>query len=303
MDDTWSTICLLVLWICCLHGIHGAPYPSSSNSAEPPGAMKVQNIIVCEGQKAYVSCSSIFDEITVMETMYGRKNPSICVHPSIPSSTVCQEQETQINAQIKGLCEGEHTCEVAANNEFMAKAGTTICPNVYKYLEIKYRCTPRTYYPNVDGGPDNSQSVSEVITAGAGGLGSSSSVSTVTSSSSSSTSVPEITVQEHENTQPVTTATSQASVTPIDTHNGKTPGNDITEEFSQPEGPTDVITETFPANTASSEPAEVNETFKKSETPTRPAESGDEPSEDESASGEGGEFEEQRDVVYDADRR
>lgn len=98
-----------------------------------------QNIIVCEGQKAYVSCSSIFDEITVMETMYGRKNPSICVHPSIPSSTVCQEQETQINAQIKGLCEGEHTCEVAANNEFMAKAGTTICPNVYKYLEIKYR--------------------------------------------------------------------------------------------------------------------------------------------------------------------
>ncbi len=94
---------------------------------------------MCEGQKAYVSCSSIFDEITVMETMYGRKNPSICVHPSIPSSTVCQEQETQINAQIKGLCEGEHTCEVAANNEFMAKAGTTICPNVYKYLEIKYR--------------------------------------------------------------------------------------------------------------------------------------------------------------------
>lgn len=134
-------------------------------------------------------------------------------------------------------------------------------------------------------------------------MGSSISASTVTSSSSSSTSVPEITVQEHENTQPVTTATSQASVTPIDTHNGSAPGNDITEEFSQPEGTTDVITETFPANTASSQPAEVNETFKKSETPMRPGQSGDEPSGEESASGDGGEFEEQRDVVYDEDSR
>ena len=96
-------------------------------------------LIVCEGQKAFVSCPSIFDEITVVETMYGRKDPSICVHQSIPSSTMCQEQETQINAQIRGLCEGEHTCEVAANNDLLAKAGTTICPNVYKYLDIKFR--------------------------------------------------------------------------------------------------------------------------------------------------------------------
>ena len=94
---------------------------------------------MCEGQKAYVSCPSIFDEIAVIETMYGRKDPSICVHPSIPSSTMCQEQEAQINAQIRGLCEGEHNCEVAANNDLLAKAGTTICPNVYKYLDIKFR--------------------------------------------------------------------------------------------------------------------------------------------------------------------
>ena len=124
------------------------------------------------------------------------------------------------------------------------------------------RCIPRTYYPNVDSGSESSQSVNEVITGGAEGMGSSTSVSTATSSSSSSTSVPEITVQEHESTQPVTTATSQASVTPIDTHKGTTPGNDITEEFTQPEGATDVITETFPARTASSQQAEVNETFK-----------------------------------------
>lgn len=94
---------------------------------------------MCEGQKAFVSCPSIFDEITVVGTMYGREDLSICVHPSIPSSTKCQEQETQINAQIRGLCEGEHTCEVAANNDLLAKAGTTICPNVYKYLDIKFR--------------------------------------------------------------------------------------------------------------------------------------------------------------------
>ena len=141
-----------------------------------------------------------------------------------------------------------------------------------------------------------------------GGVTSSTSVSTVTSSSSSSSSsslssVPEITVQEHEDSQPVTTATSQASVTPIDTHNTPEVGSDITEEFTQPQATTDVITETFPANTASSQTAEVNETYKKSETPMRPEESGEGPSDEQSASGEWNELEEQRDVIYDAEIR
>ena len=94
---------------------------------------------MCEGQKAFVSCQNIFDQIEIVETMYGRKDTSICVHPSIPSNTVCQEQEVQINHRIKGLCEEENVCEVAASNDFMARAGTTICPDVYKYLDIKYR--------------------------------------------------------------------------------------------------------------------------------------------------------------------
>ena len=71
--------------------------------------------------------------------MFGRKDKSICVHPSLPSNTECQEQELQVNAQIRGLCEGENDCEISAYNDFMAKAGTTICPNVYKYLHVKYR--------------------------------------------------------------------------------------------------------------------------------------------------------------------
>ena len=95
--------------------------------------------IVCEGQKAYVSCSSIFDQIEVVGTMYGRKDKSICVHPSIPSDMECQEQGTEVQEHIKEMCEGEHSCEVAANNNFMAKAGTVICPDVYKYLQIRYR--------------------------------------------------------------------------------------------------------------------------------------------------------------------
>lgn len=263
----------------------------------------MKNEVVCEGQKAYVQCPSPFDDLAIVETMYGRKDPKICVHPSIPSSAVCQEQETQVKAQIVGLCEGEHACEVAANNNFLAKAGTTICPDVYKYLEIKYRCTPRTYYPNVDSASENSQSVNEVITGGMGGVTSSTSVSTETSSSSSSSSVPEITVQEHENSQPITTATSQASVTPVDTHNTPAVGSDVTEEFTQPQATTDVITETFPANAASSQSAEVNETYKKSETPMRPEESGEEPSDEQSASGDWNEVEEQRDVIYDAEIR
>ena len=161
---------------------------------------------------------------------------------------------------------------------------------------FNFRCIPRTFYPNVDSGSENSQSVNEVLTTnGAGGLGASSVIST-SSSSSTSSSVPELTVQEHVKTEPVTTATSQASVTPISSHNES--GGDITEELSQAERTPEVITETFPGNSA-----EVNETFRKSDTPRRPEESGEEQSEEESGSGEWDGLDDQRDIVYDIDRR
>ena len=149
---------------------------------------------------------------------------------------------------------------------------------------------PRSSYSNVDGGSENGQTVSEVITTNGAGLSSSS----VTSSTSTSTysSVPEITVQEHVSTEPVTTATSQGSVTPIDTH------KDVTEEFTQSEGTSDVISETFPSNAGTSSPEEVNETYKKSETPPRPDEVEDgleEGEEEKSGSGELDGFDEEPD--------
>lgn len=140
--------------------------------------------------------------------------------------------------------------------------------------------------------------MSEVITTGgAVGLGSST-VASSSYSSSVSGAVPELTVKEHAKTQPVTTAISQASVIPIGSIGSSQ--YKISEEFSEP----DVVTETFPSNAASSQPAEeVNETFKKSHTPPRPDETGDERSGEESGSGEWDGFDDQRDIVYDDDKR
>ncbi|XP_068743026.1 uncharacterized protein [Montipora capricornis] len=284
-------------WACCLHEILSAPNPGSFMSAQPPSAMKVLNLIVCEGQKAYLSCRSIFDQIKIVETMYGRKSPSICVPPIASSNAMCQEEATQINHQIKDLCEGETDCEIAANNNFLAKAGTTICPDVYKYLDVKYRCIPRSADFSEDSASEtseNSQSVSEVIASNGGeSLGSSSFYTSSSSSSSKSASVPEITVQEYTQTQPVTTATSQASVTPI---SHKANGDEVTEEFTRTDSAHDTVTETFPSGQASSKSTEVNETVKKSETPKG---SGEEQSEDASGSGEWEGINQQRDIVYD----
>lgn len=124
----------------------------------------------------------------------------------------------------------------------------------------------------------------------------SSSVTSSTFSTSTSASLPEITVQEHIRTRPLTTATSQASVTPI---GHQVTGNDVTEEYTQPESNHDVVTETVPSSEASKS-AEVNETFKKSDTPKQPAGSGEEPSEEDSGSVEWEGDNEQRDIVYDA---
>ena len=59
------------------------------------------------------------------------------------------------------------------------------------------------------------------------------------------------------------------------------------------------MTETVPSSEASKS-AEVNETFKKSDTPKQPAGSGEEPSEEDSGSVEWEGDNEQRDIVYDA---
>jgi hypothetical protein len=71
--------------------------------------------------------------------MFGRKDSMVCLTPGRDPATPCTEQEEQIKQQVKDLCQGESKCEVSASNDLLAMEGTVVCPNVMKYLEVKYR--------------------------------------------------------------------------------------------------------------------------------------------------------------------
>ena len=50
------------------------------------------------------------------------------------------KDEHRINKKLFDLCQGENKCSVAATNAFLGKKNNLICPEVYKYARVVYRC-------------------------------------------------------------------------------------------------------------------------------------------------------------------
>lgn len=50
------------------------------------------------------------------------------------------KDEHRVNKKLFDLCQGETKCSVAATNAFLGKKNAIICPEVYKYARVVYRC-------------------------------------------------------------------------------------------------------------------------------------------------------------------
>lgn len=122
------------------------PICSSSCCAPKPPPMPLflkrrQSVAVaCEGHKLKIRCPNKYDRIAVFSTFYGRDDNTTCQHKILPSKGHCVEQEQRINTKLYDLCQGENKCTVAATNSFLAKKNSIICPEVYKYARVVYRC-------------------------------------------------------------------------------------------------------------------------------------------------------------------
>ncbi|KXJ26377.1 uncharacterized protein LOC110241281 [Exaiptasia diaphana] len=116
----------------------------------PPGVGKLKSAVACENQKAFIVCPNIFNGIDVVSAMFGRQNSLECLPPGDSPASFCTDQEDQVKQQVKDLCQGEDKCEISASNDFLAMEGTQVCPQVSKYLEVKYRCVPKDKIPNDD---------------------------------------------------------------------------------------------------------------------------------------------------------
>ncbi|XP_046844845.1 uncharacterized protein LOC124438694 [Xenia sp. Carnegie-2017] len=107
--------------------------------------------IACEDQKLFIECPNIYNRIQIHSCFFGREDAVVCKHPQHPSEKNCAEQNVTVKAVVLDLCQGEAKCEVTASNDFLAQYGTVICPDVYKYLQVDYRCVPRTALNDVPG--------------------------------------------------------------------------------------------------------------------------------------------------------
>lgn len=83
---------------------------------------------------------SRYDRIALYSTFYGRDDNNTCQHKVLPSKGHCVKDEHRINEKLFDLCQGESKCSVAATSAFLGKKNSIMCPEVYKYARVVYRC-------------------------------------------------------------------------------------------------------------------------------------------------------------------
>lgn len=89
---------------------------------------------------AWINFFPRYDRIALYSTFYGRDENKTCQHKVLPSKGHCVAEEHRVNKKLFDLCQGENKCSVAATNAFLGKKNNVICPEVYKYARVVYRC-------------------------------------------------------------------------------------------------------------------------------------------------------------------
>ncbi|XP_071176263.1 L-rhamnose-binding lectin ELEL-1-like [Mytilus edulis] len=93
------------------------------------------DIIICEGQSAYIHCKWPRHRIQIYQAIYGRTTGRIvCPHPSIRTHN-CRSSVS--NRKIKLQCNRRSLCKLDSNNHQFGDP----CYGTYKYLEVKYKCS------------------------------------------------------------------------------------------------------------------------------------------------------------------
>ena len=55
------------------------------------------------------------------------------------NSKVCEQDKDNTIRKVREACDNENVCEVVASNIYFDQ---TDCPNVYKFLKMKWECAP-----------------------------------------------------------------------------------------------------------------------------------------------------------------
>eukprot|EP00794_Sanderia_malayensis_P003319 gene3319-3804_t len=96
----------------------------------------LHSVKICNGESKHVICRPT-QRIKIQSAFYGKKNGQDC-HGKLPfkdESPTCSALDAKYN--VERFCEGKQLCMLHANE---ATYGSSLCPNVNKYLQVGYFC-------------------------------------------------------------------------------------------------------------------------------------------------------------------
>ena len=91
-------------------------------------------VTICEGNKATISCNN-GKKINVLEASYGRHDGHTCPHPSIQTTNCHAGNSLSV---VQSTCNNQDSCLLDSSNSVFGDP----CVGTYKYLEVKYQCSP-----------------------------------------------------------------------------------------------------------------------------------------------------------------
>uniref|UniRef100_A0A6G3MH08 Collagen alpha-1(XVII) chain (Trinotate prediction) n=1 Tax=Henneguya salminicola TaxID=69463 RepID=A0A6G3MH08_HENSL len=113
--------------------------PGMPGSAGPPGlsVIKYNGTVKCEEDTAWLRCTE-FKRISIISAFWGRRDMGVCAEHTgdLVTDIYCPTQPLFL-AKIKDTCEGTTICEIRCTKRFF---NDKTCPEVYKYLEVFYKC-------------------------------------------------------------------------------------------------------------------------------------------------------------------
>jgi len=114
-----------------------------AEQSDPGNKKKVRSSVTCQGQKEWIQCDGPYELIKINGAFWGRDDDKTCsksdiIHGLKTNQNCTQDSENTLR-KVREACDSENVCEVVASNIYFDQ---TDCPDVYKFLRLKWQCAP-----------------------------------------------------------------------------------------------------------------------------------------------------------------
>lgn len=103
----------------------------------------MRNSVTCQGQKEWIQCDGPYELIKIKDAFWGRDDDKTCTKDEVThglrTDKNCVQDAENTLKKVREACDSENVCEVVASDIYFDK---TDCPDVHKFLRLKWQCAP-----------------------------------------------------------------------------------------------------------------------------------------------------------------